>query len=89
MRQQSYLGTVMRLGLPPIAALVASATIAAALFVQSLSSIGVQAQTRQRYLPENAASDDLIFPKIFHEWVLLRSRGSWTLPIPKQQAPAL
>ena len=89
MRKQSYLGTAMRLRLPAIAALVASAAIAAALFVQSLSTIGAQSQTRQRYLPESTASDDLIFPKNFHEWLFLRSRGSWALPIPKQQAPAL
>jgi hypothetical protein len=48
----------MRLRLLVITALVASAAIAAALFVQSLSSIGAQAQTRPRYLPENTASGD-------------------------------
>jgi len=78
----------MRLRLPAMAALVASAAIATALFAQSLSSMGAQAQTRRRYLLENTASDDLFFPKNFHEWVFLRSRGPGALPIPKQ-APAL
>jgi len=70
----------MHLRLLVITALVAGAAIVAALFAQSLFSISAQAQTRPRYLAENTASGDLIFPKNFH--------ASWELPIPKQPALA-
>jgi hypothetical protein len=53
-------------------ALVASGVIAAAFFVQSLSSISAQTQTGPRYLPEYTASGDLVLPKNFHEWVYVR-----------------
>jgi Cytochrome P460 len=54
-------------------ALVVSGVIAAAFFVQSLTSISAQTQTRPRYLPEYTASGDLILPKNFHEWVYVGS----------------
>jgi hypothetical protein len=79
----------MRPELLAIAALVASTAIPATLFVQSLSSISTQTQTSSRYPPLYATSGDLILPKNFHKWAYLGSGGSWTLPIPKQQAPTL
>ena len=63
----------MRPKLLAMTALVASGVIAAAFFVQSLSSSSAQAQTRPRYLPEYTASGDLILPKNFHEWVYVGS----------------
>src|SRR6516164_8106050 len=73
MRQQSYGRTAMRPKLLAMTALVASGVIAAAFFVQSLSSISAQTQTGPRYLPEYTASGDLILPKNFHEWVYVGS----------------
>ena len=63
----------MRPKLLAMTALVASGVIAAAFFVQSLSSISAQTQTGPRYLPEYTASGDLILPKNFHEWVYVGS----------------
>src|SRR5215468_6531942 len=68
MRQQSYGRTAMRPKLLAMTALVASGVIAAAFFVQSLSSISAQTQTGPRYLPEYTASGDLVLPKSFHEY---------------------
>src|SRR5262247_4250426 len=73
MRQQSYGRTAMRPKLLAMTALVASGVIAAAFFVQSLSSISAQTQTGPRYLPEYTASGDLVLPKNFHEWVFVGS----------------
>src|SRR5262245_14348708 len=63
----------MRPKLLAVTALVASGVIAAAFFVQSLSSSSAQTQTRSRYLPEYDASGDLLLPKNFHEWVYVGS----------------
>src|SRR6516164_6255209 len=63
----------MRTKLLAMTALLASGVIAAAFFVQSLSSISAQTQTGPRYLPEYTASGDLILPKNFHEWVYVGS----------------
>ena len=63
----------MRPKLLAMTALLASGVIAAAFFVQSLSSISAQTQTGPRYLPEYTASGDLILPKNFHEWVYVGS----------------
>jgi len=63
----------MRPKLLAMTALVASGVIAAAFFVQSLSSISAQTQTGPRYLPEYTASGDLVLPKNFHEWVYVGS----------------
>jgi hypothetical protein len=63
----------MRPKLLAMTALVASGVIAAAFFLQSLSSISAQTQTGPRYLPEYTASGDLILPKNFHEWVYVGS----------------
>src|SRR5262245_34560013 len=71
MRQQSYGRTAMRPKLLAMTALVGSGVIAAAFFVQSLSSISAQTQARQ--LPEYTASGDLVLPKNFHEWVYVGS----------------
>ncbi len=54
-------------------ALVVSGVIAAAFFIQSLTSSSAQTQTRPRYLPEYSAAGDLILPKNFHEWVYVGS----------------
>ena len=77
----------MRAKFLAMTAVVASGVIATAFLVQSLSSSS--AQTPARQLPEYTASGELVLPKNFHEWVYVGSGGSWTLPIPKQQAPAL
>ena len=61
-------------------ALVVSGVIAAAFFIQSLTSSSAQTQTRPRYLPEYSAAGDLILPKNFHEWVYVGYGGSWTFP---------
>ena len=63
----------MRPKLLAMTALVGSGVIAAAFFVQSLSSISAQTQTKPRYLPEYTASGDLVLPKNFHEWVYVGS----------------
>jgi hypothetical protein len=63
----------MRPKLLAVTTLVASGVIAAAFFVQSLSSSSAQTQARSRYLPEYDASGDLLLPKNFHEWVYVGS----------------
>jgi len=63
----------MRPKLLAVTALVASGVIAAAFFLQSLSSSSAQTQTRSRYLPEYDASGDLLLPKNFHDWVYVGS----------------
>src|SRR5262245_54889720 len=64
----------MRVSKPALAVSIAGAVImTSALFAQWTSSTSAQTQTRPRYLPEYAASGDLILPKNFHEWVYLGS----------------
>src|SRR5215475_14516905 len=65
----------MRVSKSAVTVSIAGAVImASALFVQWTSSTSAQTQTRPRYLPEYAASGDLILPKNFHEWVYVGSQ---------------
>src|SRR5262249_51056754 len=56
-----------------VTASIASGVIMTAVFAQWLTSTSAQTQSRARYLPEYAASGDLILPKNFHEWVYVGS----------------
>ncbi len=55
-----------------IAGAVFSAIVIPAVFAQSESNDG-SSPTRKRYLPEYAASSDLILPKNFNEWMFVGS----------------
>src|SRR5262249_26786849 len=63
--------TAMRLTLPTVT--IAGALIITAIFSRGLSPTSAQVQTKARYLPEYAASGDLLLPKNFHEWVFVGS----------------